>query len=89
MTLFPAPASQCSFFTLPHRYRTVRGKHENVMLHPSSVLADRKPLPPFVVYGELVLTTRLYMRDVTRVEESDLEAVADTVGKMFRKVDRR
>ena len=45
-----------------------------LVLHPDSVLCDVRP--EWVVYTELVLTTRAYMRDATAVTPQLLHAVA-------------
>lgn len=37
-------------------------------LHPQSALFQRKPLPPCVVYAELVTTNKSYLRTVTEVD---------------------
>jgi len=42
-----------------------------VYVHPSSVLFRKKP--PCVLFSELILTNKLYMRDVTAVEREWLE----------------
>ncbi|XP_021756954.1 pre-mRNA-splicing factor ATP-dependent RNA helicase DEAH1-like isoform X1 [Chenopodium quinoa] len=48
-------------------YRTI--KHpQTVYLHPSSGLAQMEPQPRWVVYHELVLTTKEYMRQVTELK---------------------
>ncbi|KAL9243279.1 hypothetical protein vseg_017186 [Gypsophila vaccaria] len=56
-------------------YRTV--KHpQTVYLHPSSGLAQLEPLPRWVVYHELVLTTKEYMRQVTELKPEWLVEIA-------------
>ncbi|XP_069508390.1 probable ATP-dependent RNA helicase DHX35 isoform X2 [Ambystoma mexicanum] len=55
-------------------YRTLRDDHE-LYIHPSSVLYAEKP-PQWVVYNEVVQTSRYYMRDVTAVESSWLLELA-------------
>lgn len=47
-------------------YQNLRDRQE-VAIHPSSILAGRKP--PCVLYRELVLTSRFYMRDVLAIEQ--------------------
>ncbi|KAJ8451438.1 hypothetical protein Cgig2_017829 [Carnegiea gigantea] len=56
-------------------YRTV--KHpQTVYLHPSSGLAQVEPLPRWVIYHELVLTTKEYMRQVTELKPEWLVEIA-------------
>lgn len=43
---------------------------QDAKLHPSSVLFRKRPLPPCVVYFELVTTTKNYLRTVTEVDAS-------------------
>ncbi|CAE7284327.1 DHX8 [Symbiodinium natans] len=45
-------------------YRTLLSRQE-AKLHPSSVLHRRQPSPPCVVYSELVMTSKSYLRTVT------------------------
>jgi HrpA-like RNA helicase len=46
-------------------YRTVRGNQE-LHIHPNSILHRENPM--WVVYHEVVLTTKKYMREVTAIE---------------------
>ncbi|KAJ8451448.1 hypothetical protein Cgig2_017839 [Carnegiea gigantea] len=56
-------------------YRTV--KHpQTVYLHQSSGLAQVEPLPRWVIYHELVLTTKEYMRQVTELKPEWLVEIA-------------
>lgn len=51
-------------------YRTIRGR-QPVHIHPSSVLfsmVNSRKLPEFVVYAELLITSKQYMRNVSVVE---------------------
>lgn len=51
-------------------YRTVRGR-QPVHIHPSSVLfsmVSSRKLPEFVVYAELLITSKQYMRTVSAVD---------------------
>jgi HrpA-like RNA helicase len=57
------------------RYHTLKDGKE-VVLHPSSSLFGRKQPPPCVVYNELVLTTRHFMRDVSEVQPAWLAELA-------------
>ncbi|GAB4845413.1 Pre-mRNA-splicing factor ATP-dependent RNA helicase DEAH1 [Ancistrocladus abbreviatus] len=56
-------------------YRTV--KHpQTVHIHPSSGLAQMQPQPRWVIYHELVLTTKEYMRQVTELKPEWLVEIA-------------
>ena len=46
-------------------YRTVRGDH-TLYIHPSSVLHDQRS-PSWVVFNEVIQTSKQFMRDVTVV----------------------
>ena len=48
-------------------YRTVKDDHP-LNLHPTSVLATEDRPPQWVVYNEVVQTTREFMRDVTAIK---------------------
>ncbi|KAL8616322.1 ATP-dependent RNA helicase [Nucella lapillus] len=48
-------------------YRTVRDDHE-LFLHPTSVLSNHIPLPPWLIFNEVVHTSKEYMRDVTAMQ---------------------
>lgn len=60
-------------------------KRQPVYIHPSSGLARVKPPPKFVMYHELVLTTKEYMRNCTVVDERWVDEVA---GHYYKKSDR-
>lgn len=60
-------------------------KRQPVYIHPSSGLARVKPPPKFVMYHELVLTTKEYMRNCTVVDERWVDEVA---GHYYKKADR-
>jgi HrpA-like RNA helicase len=66
-------------------YVTMRGR-QPVYLHPSSVLfglsGGSKRLPEFVVYSDLLITTKQYMRGVTAVDGTWLE---DLPNGLFKK----
>jgi HrpA-like RNA helicase len=65
-------------------YRTVTG-NQPVHIHPTSVLFSTpsgKKLPEYVVYAELLITSKHYMRSVTAIEGSWLAEVAPN---FFRK----
>lgn len=54
-------------------YRTVK-HNQTVIIHPNSSLFEE--LPRWVLYHELVLTTKEYMRQVTEIESKWLREVA-------------
>ncbi|KAG8085451.1 hypothetical protein GUJ93_ZPchr0010g8750 [Zizania palustris] len=54
-------------------YRSVKGR-QTVFIHPSSGTAQA--LPPWVVYHDLVLTTKEYMRQVTELKPEWLVEIA-------------
>lgn len=56
-------------------YRNIKRQQE-VFIHPSSVLFKQKPPAKLVLYNELVLTTKEYMRNVLVVDEAILKEVA-------------
>ncbi|XP_070103944.1 probable ATP-dependent RNA helicase DHX35 isoform X4 [Equus asinus] len=55
-------------------YRTIRDDHE-LHIHPASVLYAEKP-PRWVIYNEVIQTSKYYMRDVTAVESAWLLELA-------------
>lgn len=55
-------------------YRTLRDDRE-LHIHPNSVLYGEKP-PKWVIFNEVVQTSKYYMRDVTAVESSWLVELA-------------
>ncbi|KAM8774926.1 putative ATP-dependent RNA helicase DHX35 [Rhynchonycteris naso] len=55
-------------------YRTIRDDHE-LHIHPASVLYAEKP-PRWVIYNEVVQTSKYFMRDVTAVESAWLLELA-------------
>ena len=67
-------------------YRTIRG-HQPVHIHPSSVLfsmINSKKLPPFVVYADLLTTSKQYMRNVTMI---DGDWLPELFPQNFSKID--
>ncbi len=48
-----------------------------VDLHPTSVIRD--PLPEYVIFNQMVLTSKEYMRDVTAIDSQWLHEVAPTL----------
>lgn len=61
-------------------YKTLRGG-QSVHIHPSSTLFSSKSLPEYVTYGELLTTSKQYMRNVTAIDKSWLPEVAGHVIK--------
>ncbi|XP_010638371.1 probable ATP-dependent RNA helicase DHX35 isoform X1 [Fukomys damarensis] len=55
-------------------YRTIRDDHE-LHIHPASVLYTEKP-PRWVIYNEVIQTSKYYMRDVTAIESAWLLELA-------------
>ncbi|XP_014441642.1 probable ATP-dependent RNA helicase DHX35 [Tupaia chinensis] len=55
-------------------YRTIRDDHE-LHIHPASVLYAEKP-PRWVIYNEVIQTSKYYMRDVTAIESAWLLELA-------------
>lgn len=62
-------------------YRTLVDSHQ-IYIHPSSALFNRAP--EWVVYHELVLTTKEYMRDVCTIEPKWL---VDVAPHFYKKID--
>jgi hypothetical protein len=61
------------------RYKTKMGGAE-VSIHPTSSLFGRNPPPKCVVYTELLVTKRTYIRGVTQIRE---EWLAEVPPKFF------
>ncbi|XP_057559374.1 probable ATP-dependent RNA helicase DHX35 isoform X2 [Hippopotamus amphibius kiboko] len=55
-------------------YRTIRDDHE-LHIHPASVLYAETP-PRWVIYNEVIQTSKYYMRDVTAIESAWLLELA-------------
>jgi HrpA-like RNA helicase len=53
-------------------YKTLQTGKE-VAIHPSSVLHGRNPPPPYLVYTEVLTTTRTYIRGVTMADATALQ----------------
>ncbi|XP_026520850.1 probable ATP-dependent RNA helicase DHX35 isoform X3 [Notechis scutatus] len=79
----PDPVLRCivsGFFANAARFhstgcfRTIRDDHE-LYIHPTSVLYAEKP-PRWVVYNEVIQTSKYYMRDVTAIKSSWLLELA-------------
>lgn len=56
-------------------YRSLK-KNQSVYIHPSSVLYRLKPPPKIVIYHELVLTSKEFMRSVMPIQEQWLSELA-------------
>ncbi|ODO07174.1 pre-mRNA-splicing factor ATP-dependent RNA helicase DHX16 [Cryptococcus wingfieldii CBS 7118] len=56
-------------------YRTTKNNH-SVYVHPSSCLVGMQPPPRFILYYELVLTSKEYMRQCMPIEGSWLSELA-------------
>ncbi|TXT11242.1 hypothetical protein VHUM_01993 [Vanrija humicola] len=56
-------------------YRTTKNNH-TVFIHPSSCLVGMQPPPRFILYYELVLTSKEYMRQCMPIEGSWLSELA-------------
>ncbi|KAF7491869.1 putative ATP-dependent RNA helicase DHX35 [Sarcoptes scabiei] len=56
-------------------YRTIRGDHK-LFIHPTSVLHTMKRPPKFVVFVEVVQTTKDYMKDITVIKPNWLYEIA-------------
>ncbi|RLN31375.1 hypothetical protein BBO99_00006727 [Phytophthora kernoviae] len=59
-------------------YKTMCGRSEIVKVHPSSSLFMRNPPPKWVVYNELVFTSKHYIRSVLVIEKEWLVELAPT-----------
>lgn len=64
------------------RFKTKVGNAE-VNIHPTSALFNRNPAPKCVVYTELLVTKKTYIRGVTQVRE---EWLVDVAPQFFSKV---
>ncbi|EEF47512.1 probable pre-mRNA-splicing factor ATP-dependent RNA helicase DEAH4 isoform X2 [Ricinus communis] len=65
-------------------YRTIGFKHQLVQVHPSSVLRSDEygMFPNFILYHELIATSRPYMRNVCAVENSWVDPVLEKLKKL-------
>ncbi len=68
-------ARKRSEFSTRGRYRTKIGGQE-CCIHPSSVMFGRNPAPKAVVFTELIVTKKNYIRGIAQVRESWLPEVA-------------
>ncbi|CAI5711626.1 unnamed protein product [Hyaloperonospora brassicae] len=59
-------------------YKTICGPSDIVKVHPSSSLFMRNPPPKWVVYNELVFTSKHYIRSVLVIENEWLVELAPT-----------
>ena len=67
-------------------YRTVKNSH-SVMIHPSSMVF--KVQPEWVIYHELVFTTKEFMRNVIAIEPEWLLEIAPHFYKESDLIDER
>ena len=65
-----------TFGRVAGQYTTARNK-QSVVIHPSSSLKDREPPPRWILYHELVYTSREYMRAVIEIEPDWLMELAE------------
>ncbi|CDK25670.1 unnamed protein product [Kuraishia capsulata CBS 1993] len=56
-------------------FRSIK-KNQTIFVHPSSVIFSQKPPPKLVLYHELVLTSKEYMRNCLVIEEAWLKELA-------------
>lgn len=56
-------------------YRTIRGNHE-LYIHPTSVIFTMKRPPKFIVFTEVLHTTKEFMKDITAIKASWLYELA-------------
>lgn len=56
-------------------YQTVK-QHRTVYIHPSSVLAKEEELPGWLIYFELALTSKEFMRQVAPIQPQWLFEIA-------------
>ncbi|OWM76194.1 probable pre-mRNA-splicing factor ATP-dependent RNA helicase DEAH4 [Punica granatum] len=70
--------------SLHNGYRTMGFKSQLVQVHPSSVLGtdDQGMFPEFVVYHELISTSRPYMRNVCAIEGSWVMPIMKKLGNL-------
>ncbi|CAD5121285.1 unnamed protein product [Dimorphilus gyrociliatus] len=57
-------------------YRTIRD-NEVLHIHPTSIIYPVRPPPAYVIFGELIMTSQNYMRDVTAIEGKWLHELAE------------
>jgi len=65
----------CARLVSSGNYRTIRGNRE-VMLHPSSMLVRLSKLPNWIIFHDVVFTTREYVRDVSGINPHWIETIA-------------
>ena len=56
-------------------YRTIRGNRE-VVLHPTSALVRLSKLPNWIIFHDVIYTTREYARDVSAINPHWIGAIA-------------
>ncbi len=57
-------------------YKSIKTKSETIYIHPSSVIFPIKPLPKWVLYNELVLTSKEFMRNCMPIKSKWLMELA-------------
>jgi len=62
--------TNCARLTPSGAYRTNAKEFQLAYVHPSSAVKEREQLPAWVMYGELVATSKPYMRQVSAIEHS-------------------
>jgi len=72
-----------NYMNISGRYKTKVGK-KDVFIHPTSSLFGRNPAPKSVVYTELLVTKKNYIKGVNQIREEWLEDVAP---QFFKKKD--
>lgn len=64
-----------TFGRVAGQYRTIKSK-TSVSIHPTSSLKDKEPPPRWILYHELVLTTKEYMRNCIEIDPDWLMELA-------------
>ena len=59
-------------------YRTLKDD-EVVYIHPTSVLFRSKALPNYIVYSEVVVTTKKYVREVSEADYGLVQGLLNRV----------
>ena len=67
--------SNCARLMPSGNYRTIRGNRE-VVLHPTSALVRLSKLPNWIIFHDVIYTTREYARDVSAINPHWIGAIA-------------